>query len=212
MLTFLSSTEVQLLSLVNLSILYQGPLKLPDTIEVDAGNPPLIKFSPDLKIAFIGNALLNVMNPDADPILLPLSQISETKNSGSRWFCVFSACSTYVALAFDPAFSNNCTAELHIFHFDMGKKTYTCCDTQRIFLPTCQKLTLDFHPHRVELILIEWTTQFHLDEEIGRSCVYPLDKLMSTHTLDLEKGSAIKLEHPVIHSSIVDGKEHNPSP
>ena len=105
----------------------------------------MVRFSPNLKIVFVGNKLLETEAPEGEPLLLPLAQIDEQKIRGhgsQRKICSFSACSTHVALRNPSSSSLEDSGQLHIFQFDMKSKTYTSCNTQDICLSQSEKWAL----------------------------------------------------------------------
>lgn len=185
--------------------------------------PLLIKFSSDLEVVFIGNMLLRTKAPDAEPILLPIARVYKPGLQRSiRWTCSFSACSTYIVLAYNPRFnpfsffahnhssSPDHSAQLHIFQFDMRNKTYTRCNTRAVSLSQYDKRTIDFHPFLPELVLNSFASPIKYNElaALGPNPVYTIDDFkVTTQLLDLVKGTAITLESPTIYGTLKKGEK-----
>lgn len=198
-----------MVSLANFETIYRELLNLPEGDNWKDGNPPLISFSPNLELILVGNALLEIRAPMAEPLYLPIPEISGNKLRGflgEGWTCTFSACSTYIALINGADFTGQFSPELTLFHFDMQRKT--CA---RLFKEICvaqyYMLSVDFHPHRPEMVLNGWLKG---DPAVGSSAPYrcDADKIMDIMTLllDFEKETSINLGSPTIHGKRYDGK------
>ena len=201
--------EVQVVSLADFDTIYKGLLNFPEDDNHSDGNPPLVKFSPNLELVLIGNVLLETRAPKAEPLFLPMPKASGNKlktDFEAHWTCTFSACSRYIALVQNRNLRTQFPAELLLFHIDMQNKTYARC-FQDIPVAKYHKLTVDFHPHRPELVLNGWVKG---DPEIESLVLYQhqADKIVEVTTLllDLEKKNSISLGRPKIHGTPYSGK------
>ena len=197
------------MNLANFKTIYRQLLNLPKGDNWDDGNPPLINFSPNLELILVGNALLEIGAPKAEPLYLPIPEISGSKLRGflgEYWTCTFSACSTYIALLNNPDSTGQFSPELTLFHFDMQRKT--CVRYfKEIRVAQYYMLTVDFHPHSPEMVLNGWIKG---DPAVGSSAPYrcDADKIMDMTTLllDFENKTLINLGNPAIHRTLYDGK------
>ena len=202
------------MSLANFETICRELLNLPESDNWDDGNLPLISFSPNLELILVGNALLEVRAPMAEALYLPIPEISGNKLRGflgEEWTCTFSACSTYIALINSADSTGQFSPELTLFHFDMQRKT--CARLfKEIRVAQYYMLTVDFHPHRPEMVLNGWIKG---NPAVGSSPPYrcDADKIMDIRTLllDFEKQTSINLGSPTIHGKRYDGKTRHRS-
>lgn len=198
-----------MVSLANFETIHRGLLDLPEDENWDDGSPPLISFSPNLELILVGNALLEIQAPNAEPLYLPIPEISGNKLRGflgEDWTCTFSACSRYIALLNGPEYTGQYSPQLTLFNFDMQRKT--CA---RFFKEICvaqyYMVTVDFHPHRPEMVLNGWIKG---DPAVESSTPYQCnaDKIMDIITLllNFENETSINLGRPTIHGTLYDGK------
>ena len=198
-----------MVSLANFETIHKGLLNFPEDDNWDDGNPPLISFSPNLELILVGNALLEIRAPKAEPLSLPIPEISGNKLRGflgPEWTSTFSACSRYIALLNGPESTGHYSPELTLFNFDMQRKT-----SARLFKDICvaqyYMLTVDFHPHRPEMVLNGWIKG---DPAVGSLAPYMCyaDRIMdiTTTLLDFENETSINLGRPTIHKTPCNGK------
>ena len=198
-----------MVSLANFETIHRGILNFPEDDNWDDGNPPLIRFSPNLELILVGNALLEIRAPKAEPLFLPVPEISGNKLRGflgHSWTCTFSACSRYIALLNCPDSTGQYQAELILFHFDMQRKT--CA---RFFEDICvaqyYRLTVDFHPHRPEMVLNGWIKG---NPAVGSVAPYRChaDTIMDVTSiiLDFENENSTSLGQPTIHRAPCTGE------
>ena len=203
-----------MVSLANFETIHRGLLNFPEDGNWDDGNPPLITFSPNLELIFLGKSLLEIRAPEAEPLSLPIPGVSGDKLRGyldQDWTCLFSACSRYIALLIGPKSTGQHLAKLTLFHFDMQRKM--CA---RIFEDICvaqyYRLTVDFHPHRPEMVLNGWIEG---DPAVGVLAPYRChaDRIMDITTilLDFENDTSVNLGCPTIHGTPCTGKTRHRS-
>ncbi len=205
---------------MDLTELYHGHMKFPHGSRKSDDTPLLVKFSPNLEIVLIGNKLIKTMAPEGEPLSLPFQQLDQTwlrhsfdpsiwsndeKLIEPMWTCGFSACSTYIVLAFNPSGARDWSAQLHIFRFDMKSRTCTRCSTLDFCPSQFNRLTFDFHPNRPELILSGLSSRGCVSKP-GNS-LFSLDEIkVATQLLDLETEISTKLECPAIHKQSSMGR------
>ena len=198
-----------MVSLANFETIHRGLLNLPEDDNRDDGILPLISFSPNLELILVGNALLEVRAPKAEPLSLPIPEVSGNKQReflGHDWTCTFSACSRYIALMNEPVISNEYQAKLILFHFDMQGKT--CARFFKdIRVTQYYRLTVDFHPYRPEMVLNGWIKGDPAAESLS-PYMCQADKItdVTSILLDFENGNSINLGRPTIHGAPCTGK------
>ena len=190
------------MSLRDFGTIYKGQLNPPEPDTPCDGRPPLVRFSPSLELIFIGNVILEVRVPESKPLVLPLPKTLSSglpRHKEGLWACQFSACCQYIAITLDPDLNRQCLGELLVFEIDMKRKIWI-----PRFQDTCvaqyNRLKLDFHPRRPELVINGWIMGDPDSENIARYRYHP-HKIVAVTTLllDLTNGRLVDLGEPTIH-------------
>lgn len=198
------------MSLRDFSTIYQGQLNLPEPDAQCDGRQPLVRFSPNLDLIFVGNVLLEVRVPESKPLLLPLPKTLSSglhRHKEGLWACQFSACSQYIAITRNPELNRQCLGELLVFEIDMKRKIWfprfeDACVAQY------NRLMLDFHPRRPELVINGWIEGV---PDSGSIAPYKCDAYtimaVTSLLLDLTNGRLVDLGEPIIsHRNDDNGK------
>ena len=194
--------EVQAVNLIDLSVLYKGPLSLPSRLGRRDENPLLIAFSPNLRGLLIENRLFDAEALEHEPLSFSIQQTDIHCTYGRDWRCSFSACSTYIALVLNiwpTATDETGTAQIHIFHFNMRQMTYNRCNTEQLELSQYDRLFVDFHPNLPEIV-VTGIARISSENKPPEADRYLFEELIvSTQLLNLENGTTLKLHEPELY-------------
>jgi hypothetical protein len=114
-----SRANIQMVDQVHeCDIIFGHELKMPEC-NFDTA---VVVFSPGLELIYVGNYVILMLDPLAQPLLLPLPFVRTETYSSRRldWSFGFSACAQYFALAANPVNGGVEAARLCIFKVDVG--------------------------------------------------------------------------------------------